>query len=117
MYKALKDFAWCIDFKKVVFEKDEEFDFAKVKYKDIIDEMIENNYVKEIISEEAPVKTLQEMTKVELQNYAEKEFGVILSGSKADIISNIENLMERKAESELEDDANFNEEQENNSEI
>lgn len=37
MYKSLGNFAWCIDFQKVNFEKDEEFDENKAKHKEIIE--------------------------------------------------------------------------------
>lgn len=96
MFKALKDFAWCIDFNKVEFEKDEEFGMEKVKHREIAEEMIEHKYAEEISGsgEGNDRKPLQEMTKVELAAFAETEFGVKLTGSKAEMIEQIEKLAE-----------------------
>lgn len=104
MFKALKDFAWCIDFNKVEFEKDEKFGMEKVKHKEIVEEMIEHKYAEEI-SEAGEgngekVVVLQDMNKVELANFAEKEFGVKLSGNKSELISQIEKLAEERAKEE-----------------
>lgn len=71
MYKSLKNFAWCIDFQKVNFEKDEEFDENKAKHKEIIEEMISHGYA-EKISPEKKEKVLQDMTKVELIKFAQE---------------------------------------------
>lgn len=100
MYKALKDFAWCIDFNKVEFCKDEEFGMDKVKHSEIVEEMIEHKYVEEISGsgEGNDRKSLQEMTKVELAAFAETEFGVKLTGSKAEMIEQIEKLAEESEE-------------------
>lgn len=107
MYRALKDFAWCIDFNKVEFEKDEKFSMEKVKHKEIVEEMIEHKYAEEI-SEAGEgsdggekVVVLQDMTKVELANFAEKEFGAKLSGNKSELISQIEKLAEERAKEEV----------------
>lgn len=96
MFKALKDFAWCIDFNKVEFCKDEEFGMEKVKHREIAEEMIEHKYAEEISGsgEGNDRKPLQEMTKVELAAFAETEFGVKLTGSKAEMIEQIEKLAE-----------------------
>lgn len=104
MYRALKDFAWCIDFNKVEFCKDEEFGIEKVKHKEIAEEMIAHKYAEEI-SEAGEgngekVVVLQDMNKVELVNFAEKEFGVKLSGNKSELISQIEKLAEERAKEE-----------------
>lgn len=101
MYRALKNFAWCIDFNKVEFEKDEEFGMEKVKHKEIVEEMIEHKYAEEIYSGSDSgegKKTLQEMTKVELAAFAESEFGVVLSGNKSGMIEQIEKLAEEAEE-------------------
>lgn len=108
MFKALKDFAWCIDFNKVEFEKDEKFSMEKVKHKEIVEEMIEHKYAEEI-SEAGEgngekVVVLQDMTKVELANFAEKEFGAKLNGSKAEMIEQIEKLAEESEENANGDD-------------
>lgn len=103
MFKALKDFAWCIDFNKVEFCKDEEFGMEKVKHREIVEEMIEHKYAEEIYSGSNSgegKKTLQEMTKVELAAFAESEFGVKLSGNKSELISQIEKLAEERAKEE-----------------
>lgn len=105
MYRALKDFAWCIDFNKVEFEKDEKFSMEKVKHKEIVEEMIEHKYAEEISeagegSDGEKVAVLQDMNKVELANFAEKEFGVKLSGNKSEIIAQIEKLAEERAKEE-----------------
>lgn len=103
MFKALKDFAWCIDFDKVEFRKDEEFGIEKVKHKEIAEEMIAHKYVEEISSGSNSgegKKTLQEMTKVELAAFAESEFGVVLSGNKSEMIEQIEKLAEKAEEAE-----------------
>lgn len=100
MFKALKDFAWCIDFNKVEFCKDEEFGIEKVKHKEIAEEMIAHKYAEEISSGSNSgegKKTLQEMTKVELAAFAESEFGVVLSGNKSEMIEQIEKLAEENA--------------------
>lgn len=104
MYRALKNFAWCIDFNKVEFEKDEKFGMEKVKHREIVEEMIEHKYAEEI-SEAGEgngekVAVLQDMNKVELANFAEKEFGVKLSGNKSEIIAQIEKLAEERAKEE-----------------
>lgn len=107
MYKALKDFAWCIDFGKVEFRKDEEFGIEKVKHKEIAEEMIANKYAEEISSGSNSgegKKTLQEMTKVELVAFAESEFGVVLSGNKSEMIERIEKLAEEAEENANGDD-------------
>mgnify|MGYP001026707168 CR=1 FL=1 len=93
MYKSLKNFAWCIDFQKVNFEKDEEFDENKAKHKEIIEEMISHGYA-EKISPEKKEKVLQDMTKVELIKFAQEKFNVSISGNKEEIISQIEKLEE-----------------------
>ena len=101
MFKALKDFAWCIDFNKVEFHKDEEFGMDKVKYPDIAEKMVEHKYAEKISGSDdgnGERKSLQDMTKVELAAFAENEFGVELSGSKADMIKQIEKLAEQSAE-------------------
>ena len=110
MYRALKDFAWCIDFNKVEFKKDEKFSMEKVKHKEIVEEMIEHKYAEEI-SEAGEgsdggekVVVLQDMTKVELANFAEKEFGAKLNGSKAEMIEQIEKLAEESEENANGDD-------------
>ena len=103
MFKALKDFAWCIDFNKVEFCKDEEFGIEKVKHKEIAEEMIAHKYAEEISSGSNSgegKKTLQEMTKVELAAFAESEFGVVLSGNKSEMIEQIEKLAEKAEEAE-----------------
>lgn len=103
MFKALKDFAWCIDFDKVEFCKDEEFGIEKVKHKEIAEEMIAHKYAEEISSGSNSgegKKTLQEMTKVELAAFAESEFGVVLSGNKSEMIEQIEKLAEKAEEAE-----------------
>lgn len=103
MYKALKDFAWCIDFNKVEFRKDEEFGMDKVKHSEIAEEMIKHKYAEKVSvsgEENEGRKSLQDMTKVELAAFAENEFGVELSGSKADMIKQIEKLAEESAENE-----------------
>lgn len=110
MFKALKDFAWCIDFNKVEFCKDEEFGMDKVKHPEIAEEMIEHKYAEEISGsgEGNDRKPLQEMTKVELAAFAETEFGVRLTGSKAEMIEQIEKLAE---ESEKTDGSGEDEEE------
>ena len=103
MYKALKDFAWCIDFNKVEFCKDEEFGMDKVKHPEIVEKMVEHKYAEKISGSDEGTeerKSLQDMTKVELAAFAETEFGVELSGSKADMIKQIEKLAEQAAEEE-----------------
>lgn len=99
MFKALKDFAWCIDFNKVEFCKDEEFGIEKVKHAEIAEEMIEHGYAEEISNSGVDErKPLQEMTKVELAAFAESEFGVKLTGNKAEMIEQIEKLAEESEE-------------------
>lgn len=106
MFKALKDFAWCIDFNKVEFCKDEEFGMDKVKRPEIAEEMVEHKYVEEISGsgEGNSRKPLQEMTKVELAAFAEIEFGVKLTGSKAEMIEQIEKLAEESEENDGSDE-------------
>lgn len=101
MYKALFDFAWCINFDKVLFSKDEIFGMEKAKCKEVIEEMLGHQYIEPVSEEQNgendEVKSLQDMTKVELIEFAQKNFNVSLSGNKNEIISQIEELAEKEA--------------------
>lgn len=99
MFKAKKNFSWCIKFKKVDFEENEVFDANKVSDRDILEEMIKKGYAEEIKAEddgnpEDPDEILNKMSVAELKQFASETFGVKVDGKKDEIISKIKALSE-----------------------
>ena len=76
MFKALKDFAWCIDFNKVEFCKDEEFGIEKVKHKEIAEEMIAHKYAEEISSGSNDLSNASSNSTIRLRCLNESQFSI-----------------------------------------
>lgn len=94
MFKAKKNFSWCIKFKKVDFEENEVFDENKVPDLEILKEMLSKGYAEEIKAEddgnpEDPDEILNKMSVAELKQFASETFGVKVDGKKDEIISKI----------------------------
>lgn len=102
MFKAKKNFSWCIKFKKVDFEENEVFDASKVADKAILDEMVSKGYAEEIKENdnsgdgnpEDPDEILNKMSVAELKQFASETFGVKVDGKKDEIIAKIKALSE-----------------------
>lgn len=99
MFKAKKNFSWCIKFKKVDFEENEVFDENKVPDLEIIKEMLSKGYAEEIKAEddgnpEDPDEILNKMSVAELKQFASETFGVKVDGKKDEIIAKIKALSE-----------------------
>lgn len=99
MFKAKKNFSWCIKFKKVDFEENEVFDENKVPDLEILKEMLSKGYAEEIKAEddgnpEDPDEILNKMSVAELKQFASETFGVKVDGKKDEIIAKIKALSE-----------------------
>lgn len=99
MFKAKKNFSWCIKFKKVDFEENEVFDENKVPDLEILKEMLSKGYAEEIKAEddgnqEDPDEILNKMSVAELKQFASETFGVKVDGKKDEIITKIKALSE-----------------------